>query len=128
MNNQETTASGRVIKRPGMNDSKKNALAQLREARAGGKKRTDQYEVSNLICINTFIQVAEVNNVFEEVNVEDYERQQEALRDDDFIVDDEGFGYKDNGGEIWDQAEDEEGVKGSKKKSRKVNVSRVLSN
>ena len=52
----------------------------------------------------------------------------EALRDDDFIVDDEGFGYKDNGGEIWDQAEDEEGVKGSKKKSRKVNVSRVLSN
>jgi hypothetical protein len=37
-----------------MNDSKKNALAQLREARAGGKKRTDQYEVSIQISINTF--------------------------------------------------------------------------
>jgi len=97
-----------------MNESKKNALAQLREARAGTKKRTDQYEV------------AEVNNVFEEVNAEDYEKQQEAIRDDDFIVDDEGFGYKDNGGEIWDQAEDDEGPKGSKKKSRKVNKSDAI--
>ena len=26
-------------------------------------------------------------------------------RDDDFIVDDEGFGYKDRGGEIWEVAE-----------------------
>ena len=102
MSNHQTTASGRVVKRPGMNDSKKNALAQLREARAGGKKRTDQYEVSELTGSNTFIQVAEVNNIFEEVDAQEYERKQEALRDDDFIVDDEGFGYKDNGGEIWD--------------------------
>ena len=40
-NNQEMTSSGRVIKRPGMNNDKKNALQQLREARAGTKKRTD---------------------------------------------------------------------------------------
>jgi len=35
----------------------------LREARAGGKKRTDQYEV------------AEVNKVFDEVDADEYERQ-----------------------------------------------------
>jgi hypothetical protein len=36
-----TTASGREVKRTGMNDSKKSALAKLREARAGNIKRTD---------------------------------------------------------------------------------------
>ena len=40
-----TTSSGRQIKRVGMNDSKKSSLAKLREARQGGIKRTDQYEV-----------------------------------------------------------------------------------
>jgi hypothetical protein len=35
------TASGREVKRTGMNDSKKSALAKLREARAGNIKRTD---------------------------------------------------------------------------------------
>jgi hypothetical protein len=32
----------------------------------------------------------------------EYERRQDERRDDDFIVDDEGIGYKDHGGEIWD--------------------------
>jgi len=41
-----TTASGREVKKTGMNDSKKSALAKLREARSGNIKRTDQYEVS----------------------------------------------------------------------------------
>ena len=42
--------------------------------------------------------------------------------DDDFIVDDEGFGYKDHGGEIWDnQSDDEYGQNGAdKKKKRKL--------
>lgn len=40
---------------------------------------------------------------------------------DDFIVDDEGYGYKDDkGGEIWEYEEDEGG---RKKKQRKLNVS-----
>ena len=42
----QTTSSGRQVKRTGMNDSKKSALQQIREARQGGVKRTDQYEVS----------------------------------------------------------------------------------
>jgi hypothetical protein len=43
---QKTTASGREVRKAGMNDSKKSALAKLREARSGNIKRTDQYEVS----------------------------------------------------------------------------------
>ena len=44
-------------------------------------------------------------------------------RDDDFIVDDEGFGYKDRGGEIW-EVNEEAGADGAKKgKKRKLNVS-----
>ena len=36
-----TTASGREVRKTGMNDSKKSALAKLREAREGKIKRTD---------------------------------------------------------------------------------------
>ena len=48
-------------------------------------------------------------------------------RNDDFIVDDEGYGYRDHGGEIWeyeDDGEDQDG-NGKKKtnKKRKLDVS-----
>ena len=45
-----------------------------------------------------------------------------ARRDDDFIVDDEGFGYKDRGGEIWETDNATDAAKKSKKQ-RKLNVS-----
>ena len=45
-----------------------------------------------------------------------------ARRDDDFIVDDEGFGYKDRGGEIWETDNNADAAKKSKKQ-RKLNVS-----
>ncbi len=45
----QTTSSGRVVKRTGMNDSKKSALQKIREARQGNVKRTDQYEVSTIL-------------------------------------------------------------------------------
>lgn len=42
---------------------------------------------------------------------------------EDFIVDDEGYGYKDEvGGEIWEYEDDENGS-AKKKKQRKLNVS-----
>jgi hypothetical protein len=41
----QKTASGREIKKVGMNDSKKSALQRLKEAREGTVKRTDQYQV-----------------------------------------------------------------------------------
>jgi len=40
-------------------------------------------------------------------------------RNDDFIVDDDGIGYKDKGGEIWEY-EDAEPKNGAKK-SKKLN-------
>lgn len=42
----QETRSGRQVKRTGMNESKKSALQKIKEAREGGIKRTDQYEVS----------------------------------------------------------------------------------
>ncbi len=46
-------------------------------------------------------------------------------KNDDFIVDDEGYGYRDHGGEIWevDEEEDENGAKKKTNKKRKVDVS-----
>ena len=65
-----------------------------------------------------------MHNVFEEISPEEYERRQAERRDDDFIVDDEGFGYKDHGGEIWEY--NESGVDAAKKsKKRKLNVSSI---
>lgn len=39
---------------------------------------------------------------------DEHERRQRERADDDFIVDDDGFGYKDHGGEIWETGFDEE--------------------
>jgi len=61
--------------------------------------------------------------VFEELDAEKYDERQMARRNDDFIVDDEGYGYKDRGGEIW-EVDDSAAADGAKKKKRKLNVSR----
>jgi hypothetical protein len=59
--------------------------------------------------------------VFKDVDADDYEEIRRQRMNDDFIVDDEGYGYKDDkGGEIWEYEEDEGG---RKKKQRKLNVS-----
>ena len=65
-----------------------------------------------------------MNNIFEEISPEEYERIQNERRQDDFIVDDEGFGYKDEGGEIWENYEKADAAKKSKK--RKLNVSVII--
>jgi hypothetical protein len=41
MTDQQFTSSGREVKKVGMDGKKMGALAQLREAREGGGKRTD---------------------------------------------------------------------------------------
>ena len=53
--------------------------------------------------------------MFEELDAEEYNRRQAERRDDDFIVDDEGYGYKDHGGEIW-EVDDQEKSKSTKNK------------
>ena len=63
--------------------------------------------------------------MFEEVDAEEYEKIRKERINNDFIVDDEGYGYKDDGAEVWEYEEDEQGNK-KKKKQRKLNVSNLV--
>ena len=74
------------------------------------------------MSFSRFCQVAETKGVFEELGQDEYDQRQLDRRDDDFIVDDEGFGYKDRGGEIW-EVNETNGNDAAKKKKRKLNVS-----
>ncbi len=70
------------------------------------------------------MQVKEAERIFEEIDDEEYEQIQDQRRNDDFIVDDEGYGYRDHGGEIWEQDDEEVGNgKAKNAKKRKLDVS-----
>ena len=66
----------------------------------------------------------EAKKIFDEIDADEYEKIQEDRRMKDFIVDDDGFGYKDHGGEIWDASDVKEN--GAKKKKMKVLDVRLL--
>lgn len=73
--------------------NKRNKLAELRALRASGKKAYDTYEV------------AEERSLYEEVDENEYKKiVRDRLNQDDFVVDDNGEGYVDDGREEWDQA------------------------
>ncbi|KMU91309.1 DNA polymerase alpha catalytic subunit [Coccidioides immitis H538.4] len=66
-------------------------LAELRALRASGKKRLATYEVE------------EEGDIYEEVDEEGYKNVvRQRLDRDDFVVDDNGEGYADDGREEWD--------------------------
>jgi DNA polymerase alpha subunit A len=66
-------------------------LAELRALRAAGKTRLTTYEVE------------EAEQLYEEVDEEGYKKVvRSRLDQDDFIVDDNGEGYVDDGREEWD--------------------------
>ncbi|KAF2019737.1 hypothetical protein BU24DRAFT_365402, partial [Aaosphaeria arxii CBS 175.79] len=66
-------------------------LAELRALRAAGKTRLSTYEV------------AEEEQLYDEVDEEGYKKVvRNRLDQDDFIVDDNGEGYADDGREEWD--------------------------
>ncbi|KAK0099991.1 DNA-directed DNA polymerase alpha catalytic subunit pol1 [Cadophora gregata] len=70
----------------------RNRFAELRELRASGKKRLDTY------------QVQEEEDLYEEVDEDGYKKVvRERLNQDDFVIDDNGEGYADDGREEWDQ-------------------------
>lgn len=54
---------------------------------------------------------------------EEYEKREGSKLDRDFIVDDDGFGYADKGGEIWEYEETNNVNNDSKRRSRKIDVS-----
>jgi DNA polymerase alpha subunit A len=65
-------------------------LAELKALRASGKTRLSTYEVQ------------EEERVYEEVDEEGYKKVvRERLDRDDFVIDDNGQGYADDGREEW---------------------------
>ena len=65
-------------------------LAELRALRAAGKKRLSTY------------QIEDEGDVYEEVDEEGYKKLvRQRLDRDDFVVDDNGEGYADDGREEW---------------------------
>ncbi|KAI9846781.1 MAG: DNA-directed DNA polymerase alpha catalytic subunit pol1 [Sclerophora amabilis] len=70
--------------------SARSRLAELRALRASGKKRLSTYEVP------------EEEKLYEEVDEEGYKRVvRDRLNQDDFVIDDNGQGYADDGREDW---------------------------
>ncbi len=70
--------------------SKTAKFAELRALRASGKKRLDSY------------QVEDQGAIYDEVDEEGYKKVVRGrLNEDDFVVDDKGEGYADDGREEW---------------------------
>lgn len=93
--------------------AKRNKFAELRALRQSGKKKFDTYEVD------------EVADLYEEVDEDSYKKiVRDRLNEDDFVVDDNGEGYADDGREDWDrvpvyQSDSEEEELGGRGKARK---------
>ena len=69
-------------------------LAELKALRASGKKAFADYKVE------------EVDNLYDEVDDAGYKKiVRERLNEDDFVVDDNGEGYADDGREEWDRVD-----------------------
>ena len=72
--------------------SARDRLAELRALRASGKKRLSTYEVEDQ------------GDIYEEVDDEGYKKViRNRLDQDDFVVDDNGAGYADDGREDWNE-------------------------
>ncbi|MDU7305887.1 MAG: hypothetical protein E7L41_14740 [Escherichia coli] len=70
----------------------KAALAELAALRRSGKKAFDTY------------QVQDTDALYDEVDEAGYKKiVRERLNEDDFVVDDNGEGYADDGREEWDR-------------------------
>lgn len=70
--------------------SRADRLAQIRALRAAGKTGFDAYEVQ------------EAESIYETVDDEGYKKVvRSRLDQDDFVVDDNGEGYADDGREDW---------------------------
>lgn len=72
--------------------SRRAKLAELKALKASGKKAFDSY------------QVEQEADLYEEVDENQYKKiVRDRLNQDDFVVDDNGEGYADDGREDWDR-------------------------
>ncbi|KYK56726.1 DNA polymerase alpha catalytic subunit [Drechmeria coniospora] len=72
-------------------------LAELRALRQSGKKAFDRYRVDD------------ADNLYDEVDEDGYKKiVRDRLNEDDFVVDDNGEGYADDGREEWDRVRQSE--------------------
>lgn len=72
--------------------SRRERLEELKALRASGKKRLSTYEVENQ------------GDIYDEVDDEGYKKViRNRLDEDDFVVDDNGAGYADDGREVWNE-------------------------
>ncbi|KAL1006634.1 hypothetical protein UPYG_G00074730 [Umbra pygmaea] len=81
-------AVGRSRREKKEKTGRKSALEQLKKAKRGEKVK---YEVEDL------------TSVYEEVDEEQYSRMVKERQDDDWIIDDDGTGYVEDGREIFDE-------------------------
>jgi hypothetical protein len=94
----------------------RSKFAELRALRESGKKRLDSY------------QVHQEEDLYEEVDEDGYKKVvRERLNQDDFVIDDNGEGYADDGREEWDrrpgydtESEEDLPVKGKSGKAGKL--------
>ncbi|KAK4167675.1 putative DNA polymerase alpha catalytic subunit [Cladorrhinum sp. PSN259] len=95
--------------------NKRGKFAELRALRESGKTKFDTYEVED------------VEDLYEEVDENQYKKiVRDRLNEDDFVVDDNGEGYADDGREEWDrlpaygsESEDDMVIKGKERKTKK---------
>jgi DNA polymerase alpha subunit A len=96
-------------------------FAELRALRESGKKRLDTY------------QVHQEADLYEEVDEDGYKKVvRDRLNQDDFVIDDNGEGYADDGREEWDrrpeysESDEELPVKGKSGKAGKSCCLRIM--
>lgn len=102
--------------------AKRAKLAELKALKASGKKVFDSYEVE------------QEADLYEEVDENQYKNiVRDRLNQDDFVVDDNGEGYADDGREDWDRvqqyesdSEDDRVIRGHDRKSGMLFLKRLI--
>merc|ERR1711931_531944 len=95
---------------------KEGRLAALEKLKAIKEGRLSKYEIE------------EEESLYDEVNEDEYNRIAQERAEDDWIVDDDGGGYAEDGRDIFDDDNDDEGYDGKDKKKNKEKKNKINPN